>query len=73
MDIRGHLDLLLLSVLGEAGLVVSRWDETASRRRRVYQLTDEGRRAQAAKKREWRGFVVGVQAVIGPMSAAGVA
>jgi DNA-binding PadR family transcriptional regulator len=110
MDIRGHLDLLLLSVLGDAGpvhgyavitalrdrsdgafdlpegtvypalqrleragLVVSRWDETAPRRRRVYQLTDEGRRARAAKKQEWRGFVVGVQAVIGPMSAAGVA
>jgi DNA-binding PadR family transcriptional regulator len=53
--------------------VVSRWDETAPRRRRVYQLTDEGRRARAAKKQEWRGFVVGVQAVIGPMSAAGVA
>jgi DNA-binding PadR family transcriptional regulator len=107
MDIRGHLDLLLLSVLDNAGpvhgyaviaalrdssagtfdlpegtvypalqrleragLVASRWDETASRRRRVYQLTDDGRRARAAKKQQWRGFVVGVQAVIGPMTAA---
>jgi len=50
--------------------VASRWDETTPRRRRVYQLTDDGHRARAAKKREWRGFVVGVQAVIGPMSAA---
>jgi len=110
MDIRGHLDLLLLSVLDDAGpvhgyavitalrdrsdgafdlpegtvypalqrleragLVASRWDETAPRRRRVYRLTDEGHRARAAKKQEWRGFVVGVQAVIGPMPAVGVA
>jgi PadR family transcriptional regulator PadR len=110
MDIRGHLDLLLLSVLDDAGpvhgyavitalrdrsqgtfdlpegtvypalqrleragLVTSRWDETAPRRRRIYQLTDEGHRARAAKKKEWRGFVVGVQAVIGPMTAGGTA
>ncbi|MFG1610350.1 PadR family transcriptional regulator [Actinoplanes sp. NPDC049265] len=110
MDVRGHLDLLLLSVLDDAGpvhgyaviaalrdrsdgafdlpegtvypalqrleragLVASRWDETAPRRRRVYQLTTDGHRAQVAKKREWRGFVTGVQAVIGPMTAGGVA
>ncbi len=110
MDVRGHLDLLLLSVLDDAGpvhgyavittlrdrsqgvfdlpegtvypalqrleragLVASRWDDTAPRRRRVYHLTDEGRRARAAKKQQWRGFVVGVQAVIGPMAAGGVA
>ncbi len=110
MDVRGHLDLLLLSVLGDAGpvhgyavitalrdrsqgafdlpegtvypalqrleragLVASHWDETAPRRRRVYRLTDEGRRAQAAKKQEWRGFVVGVQAVIGSMAMQGMA
>jgi DNA-binding PadR family transcriptional regulator len=106
MDFRGHLDLLLLSVLDagpghgyavitalrdrsegafdlpegtvypalqrleRAGLVVSHWDEESPRRRRIYQLTDEGRRARAAKKHQWRGFVVGVQAVIGPMTAA---
>ncbi|WP_250036704.1 PadR family transcriptional regulator [Paractinoplanes maris] len=106
MDIRGHLDLLLLSVLDDAGpvhgyavitalrdrsdgafdlpegtvypalqrleragLVASHWDETSARRRRVYRLTDDGRRARAAKKQEWRGIVLGVQAVIGPMTA----
>src|SRR5690349_8141473 len=110
MEIRGHLDLLLLTVLHDAGpvhgyavitalrdrsqgvfdlpegtvypalqrleragLVASSWDETAPRRRRIYQLTDEGRRARAAKKQEWRGFVVGVQAVIGPMATGGIA
>src|SRR3954454_21561521 len=106
-QVKGHLDLLLLSVLADgpqhgyvtitalrdrsdgafdlpegtvypalqrlerAGLVDSRWDEDAPRRRRVYHLTDEGRRARAAKKQEWRGFVVGIQAVIGPMTAGG--
>jgi PadR family transcriptional regulator, regulatory protein PadR len=106
MDVRGHLDLLLLSVLADAGpvhgyavitalrdrsegvfdlpegtvypalqrleragLVTSDWDESAPRKRRVYRLTDQGRRARAAKKQEWRGFVTGVQAVIGPVAA----
>jgi PadR family transcriptional regulator PadR len=110
MDVRGHLDLLLLSVLDDAGpvhgyaviatlrdrsagvfdlpegtvypalqrleragLVASHWDETAPRRRRVYQLTSEGHRARAAKKQEWRGFITGVQAVNGPMTAPRVA
>ena len=110
MDFRGHLDLLLLSVLDDvgpihgyaviaalrdrsdgafdlpegtvypalqrlerAGLVISRWDQTTSRRRRVYQLTVEGQRARTAKKQEWRGFAARVQAVIGPMTAAGAA
>src|SRR4051794_38813207 len=98
MEIRGHLDLLLLSVLDStgpvhgyavitalrdrsegtfdlpegtvypalqrlerAGLVASRWDDTTPRRRRVYELTADGHRARAAKKREWGGFVVSVQ------------
>jgi DNA-binding PadR family transcriptional regulator len=53
--------------------VASSWDEKAPRRRRVYHLTDEGRRARAAKKQQWRGIVVGVQAVIGPMATGGIA
>ena len=110
MDVRGHLDLLLLSVLGvagpvhgyavitalrdrsqgafdlpegtvypalqrleRAGLVASHWDETTRRKRRIYELTDGGRRAQVAKKQEWRGFVAGVQAVIGPVALRGLA
>lgn len=103
MDVRGHLDLLLLAVLAEAGpvhgyaviaalrersegafdlpegtvypalhrleragLVTSRWEQATPRRRRVYELTREGRLARTAKQREWRSFVNGVQAVLGP-------
>ena len=103
MDVRGHLDLLLLAVLADAGpvhgyavitalrdrsggafevpegtvypalhrlenagLVVSRWEQATPRRRRVYELTPDGHVARTAKQREWRTFVQGVQAVIGP-------
>ena len=106
MDVRGHLDLLLLAVLADAGpvhgyaviaalrdrsegafdvpegtvypalhrlesagLVVSRWEQATPRRRRVYELTRDGRLARAAKQTEWRSFVNGVQAVIGPAPA----
>jgi PadR family transcriptional regulator PadR len=105
MDVRGHLDLLLLAVLADAGpvhgyaviaalrersegafdlpegtvypalhrleragLVVSRWEQATPRRRRVYELTPAGRQAQRAKQHEWRSFVTGVQAVIGPVA-----
>lgn len=107
MDVRGHLDLLLLAVLADAGpvhgyaiiatlrdrsagafdlpegtvypalhrleragLVTSRWEQAAPRRRRVYELTREGHAARAAKQQEWRGFVTGVQAVLGPLPTA---
>ncbi|MCA2219248.1 helix-turn-helix transcriptional regulator [Jidongwangia harbinensis] len=103
MDVKGHLDLLLLAVLADAGpvhgyavitalrersegvfdvpegtvypalhrleragLVISRWEQATPRRRRVYELTTDGRHARTAKQSEWRRFVTGVQAVIGP-------
>ncbi|WP_433833548.1 PadR family transcriptional regulator [Actinoplanes sp. CA-015351] len=106
MDVRGHLDLLLLTVLADAGsahgyavitalrersegafdipegtvypalhrleragLVVSRWENAAPRRRRVYELTSDGQVARTVKQSEWRRFVTSVQAVIGPAAA----
>jgi PadR family transcriptional regulator len=110
MDVRGHLDLLLLAVLADAGpahgyaviaalrersrgvfdlpegtvypalhrmeragLVVSRWEPATPRRRRVYELTSDGQLARMAKQREWRGFIDGVHAVIGPVAVQGLA
>ncbi|GAA5186428.1 helix-turn-helix transcriptional regulator [Rugosimonospora acidiphila] len=102
MDVKGHLDLLLLATLArtgpahgyaviaalrehsrgsfdlpegtvypalhrleQAGLIASQWDESAPRRRRVYALTVDGRRARASKQRELQTFFEAVQAVIG--------
>lgn len=110
MEVKGHLDLLLLAVLADAGsahgyavitalrerskgafdlpegtvypalhrleragLVASRWEQAAPRRRRVYQLTRDGQLAQTAKQSEWRSFVNSVQAVIGPVAAQAMA
>ena len=102
MDLRGHLDLLLLATLRDAGpahgyaiiaslrerslgafnlpegtvypalhrlerdgLVDSEWDASASRRRRVYRLTAAGASALAGRRRDWRDFARGMQAVLG--------
>ena len=101
MDLRGHLDLLLLAALqktgpthgyavvealrersgGEfdlpegtvypalhrlqrSGLLTSTWGETGGRRRRVYSLTSDGRKALVAKRREWNMFAGAVQRVV---------
>jgi PadR family transcriptional regulator len=99
--LKGHLDLLLLSVVAdspghgysiaealrartdavitlgegtlypalhrlEAGGVISgRWLEVNGRRRRVYQLTANGKRALTQKRQEWNLFARTVYAVVG--------
>jgi DNA-binding PadR family transcriptional regulator len=110
MDVKGHLDLLLLAVLADAGpvhgyavitalrersqgafdvpegtvypalhrleqagLLASRWEQATPRRRRVYELTRDGQLARTTKQSEWRSFVNGVQAVIGPAAAQAMA
>jgi PadR family transcriptional regulator, regulatory protein PadR len=110
VDLRGHLDLLLLGTLRQTGpthgyalivglrehsqgvfdvpegtvypalhrlerdgLVSSEWDTSAARRRRVYQLTPDGRAALAAQRREWGTFARGVQAIIGGSPREGLA
>jgi len=102
MDLRGHLDLLLLASLRDTGpahgyaiiaslreqslgvfdlpegtvypalrrlerdgLVDSEWDASAARRRRIYWLTAAGASALAARRRGWRDFARGMQAVLG--------
>ena len=102
MDMRGHLELLLLGTLRQMGpahgyalitglrersgrtfdlpegtvypalhrlerdgLVASRWETASSRRRRVYELTPAGEAALAARRRDWRAYARGVQAIVG--------
>jgi DNA-binding PadR family transcriptional regulator len=47
------------------GLVKSDWAVVDGRKRRVYELTSDGRAAMARQRRDWRRFVQGVEAVTG--------
>ena len=51
--------------LEEAGAITSSVEMVAGRRRRTYALTAAGRRAFAAQRTEWLGFVRSVAAVVG--------
>jgi PadR family transcriptional regulator PadR len=46
-----------------AGLVRSRWAREAGRRRRVYQVTPEGRRELDRQRGEWRQFAGAMHAI----------
>lgn len=52
--------------LEDLGLLTSEWHPVAGRRRRVYSMTSEGRRALSAKRREWRDLVQAVEAALEP-------
>jgi DNA-binding PadR family transcriptional regulator len=47
-----------------AGLVASSVEIAQGRRRRTYELTARGRTEFAVQRREWRGFVAHMQAVL---------
>lgn len=51
--------------LQKAGLLQSEWDESQSRRRRVYSLTPAGGGAVREKRLEWQAFAQAVQGVLG--------
>jgi PadR family transcriptional regulator PadR len=53
-----------LQRLERDGLVSSAWDAPSGRRRRLYTLTGEGRRAFATRDSEWRRFVASVDSVL---------
>jgi DNA-binding PadR family transcriptional regulator len=46
------------------GFLASRWTERVGRRRRVYSLTRQGRRALAAQRNAWTRFSTAVAAVV---------
>jgi transcriptional regulator len=50
------------------GWVTSEWSEKAGRRRRVYELTEAGRRRLADRQSEWRAFAQAVNAVVEGMA-----
>jgi transcriptional regulator len=51
--------------LEHAGLLRSRWDERAPRRRRVYAVTRAGRKVLAEQRDAWRTFARAVERVVG--------
>ena len=102
MDLRGHLDLMLLATLlrtGPAhgyrlitamrmnshgafdlpegtvypalhrlerlGAVTSSWDTSPPRKRRIYDLTDDGKATLARRQREWSVFAKAMAAIVG--------
>jgi PadR family transcriptional regulator PadR len=51
--------------LEQSGVIQSRWDDTGSRRRRVYEITSKGRGALRSRRAEWSQLVQTMSSVIG--------
>ena len=51
--------------LERAGLLGSDWTDAEGRRRRVYSLTKDGRRALERQRQEWKAFSGAMQLVLG--------
>ena len=51
--------------LEKQGLLKSRWQNDAPRRRRVYELTIKGQKALAKRQVEWKTFSKAVDATVG--------
>src|SRR5262245_33266845 len=51
--------------LERGGLVPSTWSANEGRRRRIYEITDAGRRAAEQSRREWKAFSTAVDQVMG--------
>lgn len=52
--------------LEESGLVSARWARGEGRQRKYYRLTAKGRRALAARRKEWKEFAGFLGAVLNP-------
>jgi PadR family transcriptional regulator PadR len=50
--------------LERGGLLASGWDESAARRRRVYELTSRGRAELERQRAAWRDFARAVELVV---------
>ncbi len=51
--------------LERSGLLVSRWSEGETRRRRVYHVTRKGVKVLAQRQQEWRQFSRAVTGIVG--------
>ena len=55
----------ILHTLEEKRYITSYWDESSSKKRKYYSITNEGRKLLKEKKEEWRTFRDGVNQVVG--------
>ncbi|GAA1305325.1 PadR family transcriptional regulator [Planotetraspora silvatica] len=66
----GRLDLPTGTVypalhrLEQAGLIIGNWSVVGGRRRRSYELTEDGRRSLAGARDNWQEFVAAISAAL---------
>ena len=51
--------------LESQGLLSSRWSEDSARRKRIYQLTPQGKQTLAKRQEEWKKFSKAMDATVG--------
>ena len=55
----------ILHGLEEKQLIISYWDETATKKRKYYAITEKGKKQLKEQKEEWQIFSKGITKVIG--------
>ena len=55
----------ILHSLEEKNYITSYWDKTASKKRKYYSITNEGKKHLKEKKEEWKTFSCGINQVVG--------
>jgi len=61
-----------LNRLERIGLLSSSWESVGERRRRCYELTEEGRRTLAGERTAWDEFTTAIGSVLNPPAAPGL-
>jgi len=56
-----------LNRLERIGLLSSSWESAGERRRRCYELTEEGRRTLAGERTAWDEFTTAIGSVLNPL------
>lgn len=60
----------ILHGLEEDGFITSYWDETTTKKRKYYAITEQGKKQLKERKEEWKIFSSGIAKVIGGVSFA---
>ena len=60
----------ILHGLEENGFITSYWDETTTKKRKYYAITEKGKNQLKEKKEEWKIFSNGINQVLGGVSFA---